>query len=95
MQRPPGGNGIPEVDGALASRRCSPPSSDPPGRTSATHEEHIDVDVELSALLAGVFGTPAWMSELGRRGGRVSSVSKARAARANGVKGDRPRKGTH
>jgi hypothetical protein len=32
------------------------------------------------------------MSELGRLGGRVTSEAKARAARANGAKGGRPRK---
>jgi len=31
-------------------------------------------------------------SELGRKGGRVSSPAKAEAARKNGAKGGRPRK---
>jgi hypothetical protein len=61
------------------------------GAGTALHWEQLDVDFELSALLAGVFGTRAWMRELGRKGGSVSSPAKARAARANGRKGGRPR----
>jgi hypothetical protein len=61
------------------------------GAGTALHWEQLDVDFELSALLAGVFGTRAWMRELGRKGGSVSSPAKARAARANGLKGGRPR----
>jgi hypothetical protein len=61
-----------------------------PGRTGI-HWERLDVDLGIAALLAGVYGTREWMRELGRRGGRVSSPDKAAAARANGVKGGRPR----
>lgn len=61
------------------------------GAGTALHWEQLDVDFELSALLTGVFGTRAWMRELGRKGGSVSSPAKARAARANGRKGGRPR----
>jgi hypothetical protein len=61
------------------------------GAGTALHWEQLDVDFELSALLAGVFGTRTWMRELGRNGGSVSSPAKARAARANGRKGGRPR----
>jgi hypothetical protein len=61
------------------------------GAGTVLHWVRLDVDFELSALLAGVFGTRAWMRELGRIGGSVSSDAKARAARANGRKGGRPR----
>jgi hypothetical protein len=54
--------------------------------------EDLDVDILVAPLLAGVFGTKVWMQELGRRGGSVTSRAKARAARANGKKGGRPRK---
>jgi hypothetical protein len=54
--------------------------------------EELDVDILVAPLLAGVFGTKVWMQELGRRGGSVTSRAKARAARANGKKGGRPRK---
>lgn len=51
----------------------------------------LDLDVSVPGLVAGCFGSRAWMSALGRRGGTVSSPAKRRAARANGRKGGRPR----
>lgn len=62
------------------------------GAGFALHWETRDVDISLRGLMNGVFGTKAWMSELARRAGRVSSPAKAAAARANGAKGGRPRK---
>lgn len=56
------------------------------------HWEALDVDVSVPFLLRGVYGTRAWMAQLGKRGGRVSSPAKAAAARENGRKGGRPRK---
>jgi hypothetical protein len=53
----------------------------------------LDVDLQVPALIGGVFGTKAWMTrELARRAGQVTSEAKALAARANGAKGGRPRK---
>lgn len=54
--------------------------------------ESLDVDLAVPALMAGVFGTEAWMRELGRAGGRRTSEAKAAAARENGRKGGRPRR---
>ncbi|HEX8073153.1 MAG TPA: DUF2442 domain-containing protein [Pyrinomonadaceae bacterium] len=51
----------------------------------------LDADFTVAGLLAGVFGSRAWMAELGRQGGRVSSEAKAAAARENGRKGGRPK----
>lgn len=62
----------------------------PDGHT--LHWETLDADFGIPELMAGVFGTRAWMAELGRRGGRSKSAAKARAARRNGRKGGRPRK---
>jgi hypothetical protein len=59
----------------------------------ALHWDGLDTDLRVAALLQGVFGTKSWMRELGRAGGRVRSDAKARAARMNGAKGGRPRKG--
>ena len=52
-----------------------------------------NVDFYVPALVAGVFGTRAWIArELARVAGRVRSPAKAAAARSNGAKGGRPRK---
>lgn len=53
------------------------------------HWEALDVDLSVPGLLAGIFGTKAFMA---RRAGRSTSPAKAAAARANGAKGGRPRK---
>ena len=56
------------------------------------HWESLDVDLSIAGLLSGRFGNRAWMSELARRAGSITSPAKAAAARANGAKGGRPRK---
>jgi Protein of unknown function (DUF2442) len=57
----------------------------------ALHWDRLDADLRVPALLQGMFGTRTWMRQLGQAGGRVRSQAKARAARANGAKGGRPR----
>lgn len=59
------------------------------GNGYGLHWEELDVDLSLPGLMAGIFGTKAWMA---RRAGQSTSVAKAAAARANGAKGGRPRK---
>lgn len=60
------------------------------------HWPSLDADLYVPALVSGVFGTRAWMTrELARRAGQATSPAKAAAARANGVKGGRPRKVAH
>jgi Protein of unknown function (DUF2442) len=59
---------------------------------SSIHWESLDVDFGITELLAGIFGTQAWMSELGRKGGEKTSSAKAKAARENGKKGGKPKK---
>ena len=54
--------------------------------------ECLDVGFSVPNLVAGSFGSRAWMRELGRAGGRVRSPAKAAAVRENGKKGGRPRK---
>lgn len=56
------------------------------------HWESLDVDFSLIGLMTGIFGTQAWMQEIGRRGGQSKSSAKQKAARANGKKGGRPLK---
>lgn len=62
------------------------------GRGTALRWDTLDADIYVPALFRGVVGTRHWMAELGRAGGRTTSARKARAARANGKKGGRPRK---
>ena len=61
------------------------------GRGTGLHWPFLGVDHYVPGLLNHVFGTTRWMSELGRRGGSVTSTAKAAAARANGRKGGRPK----
>ena len=56
------------------------------------HWEALDVDLSVPGLLAGLFGTRAFMA---RNAGRATSPAKAAAARSNGAKGGRPRKSVH
>jgi hypothetical protein len=52
----------------------------------------LDVDLTVPGLVSGIVGTKAWMSELGRAGGRRRSAARAAASQANGRRGGRPRK---
>ena len=57
------------------------------------HWPTLDVDLFVPALIAGVFGTRAFMArELARHAGRARSPAKSAAAQVNGAKGGRPRK---
>ena len=56
------------------------------------HWESLDVDLGVPQLVAGLFGTKAWMAELGRQGGKSRSSAKGQASRDNGKLGGRPRK---
>ena len=59
---------------------------------SALHWESLDADLGVAQLVLGLFGSKAWMTELGRHGGKSKSLSKAQASRDNGKRGGRPRK---
>ncbi|TAN05312.1 MAG: DUF2442 domain-containing protein [Rhodanobacteraceae bacterium] len=57
------------------------------------HWPNLDADLYVPGLLAGAFGGKQWMAaQLGATGGSARSKAKARAARANGRLGGRPRK---
>lgn len=58
----------------------------------AIYFPRIDVSVWTPGLLKGIFGTKAWMRELARGMGTLTSPAKAAAARENGKKGGRPKK---
>lgn len=59
------------------------------GNGYGLHWERLDVDLSIPGLLAGLFGTRAYMA---RHAGQARSLAKAAAARANGARGGRPRK---
>ncbi len=59
------------------------------GTGSGLHWEALDVDLSVPGLLAGLFGTRAYLA---RHAGQATSPAKAAAARANGARGGRPRK---
>jgi hypothetical protein len=54
------------------------------------HWESLDVDLAVSEMVRGLFGTKAWMSQLAHHGGKSTSIAKQKAARENGKKGGRP-----
>ncbi|WP_291553004.1 DUF2442 domain-containing protein [Comamonas sp. SCN 65-56] len=56
------------------------------------HWPRLDADLSVEGLLAGLFGSRAWMRQHAARAGRATSPAKADAARVNGAKGGRPRK---
>jgi hypothetical protein len=56
------------------------------------HWRSLDVDLGVPQLVAGIFGTKNWMTELGRLGGQAKSAAKVRASQENGKRGGRPRK---
>lgn len=63
------------------------------GHGYGLHWEELDVDLSLPGLMAGIFGTRAYMA---RRAGQAKSTAKTAAAQANGAKGGgraRPRIG--
>jgi hypothetical protein len=59
------------------------------GHGYGLHWEALDVDLSVSGLMAGIFGTASYMA---RQAGRATSPGKVAAARINGAKGGRPRK---
>lgn len=55
------------------------------------HWERLDIDYTIQGLMAGIFGSRAFL-EAQRRGGQSRSPAKIAASRANGAKGGRPKK---
>ncbi len=61
------------------------------GHGTGLHWPALDLDHYVPSLLRSVYGNKKWMAEIGRNGGSVKSAAKKKAARANGLKGGRPR----
>lgn len=80
---------IPELDAATPAQRAAVEVS--PGG-SALRWDVLDIDLSVAGLLLDSVGRRERMRELARLAGRVTSKAKARAARANGARGGRPRK---
>jgi|SRR5208282_2291990 len=62
------------------------------GHGTGLHWPSLNLDHYVPGLLRRVYGTKSWMAAIGRSGGSVKSTAKKRAARANGLKGGRPRR---
>ncbi len=57
------------------------------------HFPKLDADLYLPSLLEGFLGSRRWMAaQLGKAGGQARSIAKAKAVRANGRLGGRPKK---
>jgi hypothetical protein len=69
------------------------------GKKTATWEQLREIEIDppgfglhCPALLEGFFGSKRWMAaRLGELGGKAKSAAKARASRANGRLGGRPK----
>lgn len=56
------------------------------------HFPKLDADFYVPALLEGFLGSRKWMAaRMGEAGGKSRSKAKKKAARANGLKGGRPK----
>ncbi|MGF7211099.1 hypothetical protein GGE65_005715 [Skermanella aerolata] len=63
------------------------------GQGYGLHWEKLDVDLSIPGLLAGLFGTKAFMDrQRAARAGASTSQAKPEAARQNGRRGGRPSK---
>jgi hypothetical protein len=61
------------------------------GNGTGIHWPALDLDLYVPNLLRRIYGNKSWMAEIGRSGGSAKSLAKKLAARANGLKGGRPR----
>jgi hypothetical protein len=56
------------------------------------HWDDLDIHIGVPGLLMEAIGSPTVASAWGREAGKAKSQAKAKASRANGTKGGRPRK---
>ena len=61
------------------------------GHGTGLHWPALNLDLYVPSLLRRVYGTKRWMAAIGRSGGSAKTLAKKKAARANGLKGGRPR----
>src|SRR5450432_164035 len=55
------------------------------------HWPLLDADLYIPGLIEGAFGSGRWMQQIGKLGGSSRSAIKAKASRANGKRGGRPK----
>jgi hypothetical protein len=82
-------NVVPGLEHATPKQRAALELS-PSG--AGIHWDELDADISVPGLLSDAIGRRVSMAALGRIGGKAKTSAKATAARANGVKGGRPRK---
>lgn len=83
---------VAEIEGLSSARPAQVKAMVLTGKGYGLHWPALDLDLTVPDLIAGCFGTKAWMRSLARHAGQVKSEAKAAAARANGRKGGRPPK---
>ena len=83
---------VAEIEGLSSAKPSQIRAVKLAGRGYGLHWPALDLDLAVPDLVAGCFGTKAWMRSLARHAGKVKSEAKAAAARANGRKGGRPPK---
>lgn len=83
---------IPRVARATEEERADvAPSTTEPG----IRWDALDLEIYVPLLMAMLIGEDAWKRAAGRQLGSITSAAKARASRANGAKGGRPKKAQH
>lgn len=80
-----------DIEGLQSARKDQITKMEILGNGTGIHWPDLDLDLYVPALLRRVYGTKRWMAQIGRSGGSARSLAKKRAARANGLKGGRPR----
>lgn len=81
---------VPGLERAAAAELAAPTVS-PAG--DALSWPALDLDVDVAGLVERAFGSRLFAAATGRMGGQRRSRAKAAAAKLNGAKGGRPRKG--
>jgi hypothetical protein len=83
---------VAKVQGLADAKPAAIKTVEVTGKGYGLYWPKLDLDVSVPDLVAGCFGTHAWMSMLARRAGLTRSPAKSASSRENGKKGGRPRK---
>jgi Protein of unknown function (DUF2442) len=80
-----------DLQGLQSATKAQIASVEIVGQGTGLHWPALDLDLYVPALLRRIYGNRSWMTEIGRKGGQVKSVTKRKTSRMNGSKGGRPR----